>query len=122
MLVTIIKKKSWDREYIKMHFFKILFKCVNNNGQSYYHYYYYYCLLITVLSNVEFLEKDLCFVIIADYFPTFTLKNKIENNSTWDGAFYESEWVEINSNWVILFFKCNTIYQIQYNIKFYMHV
>ena len=28
---------------------------------------------------------------------TFThLKNKIENNSTWEGAFYQSEWVKIN--------------------------
>ena len=31
------------------------------------------------------------------------LKNKIENHSTWEGAFYESEW-EINSSWVIVIF------------------
>ena len=29
------------------------------------------------------------------------LKNKIENNSTWKGAFYQNEWVKIDSNWVI---------------------
>ena len=29
------------------------------------------------------------------------LKNNIENNSIWDGAFYQNEWVEINSSWVI---------------------
>ena len=32
------------------------------------------------------------------------LKNKIENNSTWEGAFYQSEWVKINWSWVILVF------------------
>ena len=32
------------------------------------------------------------------------LKKKIENNSTWVGVFYESEWVEIYSSWVILVF------------------
>ena len=35
---------------------------------------------------------------------TTRLKNKIENNSTWEGDFYQSEWVKINSNWVILVF------------------
>ena len=24
----------------------------------------------------------------------YTLKKKIENNSTWEGAFYQSEWVK----------------------------
>ena len=28
------------------------------------------------------------------------LKDKTENNSTWKGAFYQSEWAKINSNWV----------------------
>ena len=32
------------------------------------------------------------------------LKNKIENNSTWEGAFYQSEWVKINWSWVALVF------------------
>ena len=32
------------------------------------------------------------------------LKNKIENNSTWEGAFYQSEWVKVYSSWVILVF------------------
>ena len=32
------------------------------------------------------------------------LKNTIENNSTWEGAFYQSAWVKINSSWVILVF------------------
>ena len=31
-------------------------------------------------------------------------KSKIENNSTWEGAFYQSEWDEINWSWVILIF------------------
>ena len=38
-------------------------------------------------------------------FSSFTrLKNKIENNSTWEGAFYQSEWVKINWSWVNLLF------------------
>ena len=28
----------------------------------------------------------------------------IENNSTWQGAFYQREWDKINSSWVILVF------------------
>ena len=32
------------------------------------------------------------------------LKKKIENNSTWEDALYQSEWVKINSIWVILIF------------------
>ena len=32
------------------------------------------------------------------------LKNKIDNNSTWEGAFYQSEWVKTNSCWVSLVF------------------
>ena len=32
------------------------------------------------------------------------LKNKIENNSTWEDAFYQSELVKINSSWVIFIF------------------
>ena len=31
-------------------------------------------------------------------------KNKIGNNSTEEGAFYQNEWVKINSSWVISFF------------------
>ena len=35
------------------------------------------------------------------------LKKMIESNSTWEGAFYQSEWVKINSSWVIFFhFMC----------------
>ena len=32
------------------------------------------------------------------------LINKIENNSTWEGAFYQNEWVKINSSWVSFVF------------------
>ena len=32
------------------------------------------------------------------------LKKKIENNSTWESAFYQSEWVKINSSWVTFIF------------------
>ena len=31
-------------------------------------------------------------------------KTKIENDSTWEGAFYASEWAKINSSWVSLVF------------------
>ena len=32
------------------------------------------------------------------------LKKKIENNSTWEDVFYQSEWAKINSSWVIFIF------------------
>ena len=32
------------------------------------------------------------------------LKNKIETNSTWEGAFYVSEWDKINPSWVLFKF------------------
>ena len=32
------------------------------------------------------------------------LKNKIANNSTLEGAFYQIEWVKTNPSWVILIF------------------
>ena len=32
------------------------------------------------------------------------LKNKIENNSICEGSFYQSEWVKINSSWIIFVF------------------
>ena len=36
------------------------------------------------------------------------LKSKIENNSSWEGAFYQSKWAKINWSWVILdfYFMC----------------
>ena len=33
-----------------------------------------------------------------------SLKNKIENDSAWEDAFYQKEWVKTNSSWVILIF------------------
>ena len=32
------------------------------------------------------------------------LKKKIENNSSWEGSFYQSGWVKISSSWDILDF------------------
>ena len=32
----------------------------------------------------------------------YILKIKIENNSTWEGAFFLGEWVKINSSWIIV--------------------
>ena len=43
------------------------------------------------------------FVLQIDKFISL-LKNKIEDNSTWGGAFYKNLWVKINSHWVILVF------------------
>ena len=42
--------------------------------------------------------------VIVTMTNSICLKKKIENNSTWEGAFYQSEWVEINSSWVQTFF------------------
>ena len=32
------------------------------------------------------------------------LKKMIESNSTWEGAFYQSEWVKMNLSWIIPIF------------------
>ena len=34
----------------------------------------------------------------------FVSKNKIEDASIWEDAFYQSEWVKINASWVVLVF------------------
>ena len=52
----------------------------------------------SMLNNREMYEESL------KNGPRTGLKNKIENNSTWGGAFYQSEWVKINSSWVTLVF------------------
>ena len=38
------------------------------------------------------------------------LKNKIGNNSTWEVAFYQSEWVKTNSSSVIFIFSLHVYY------------
>ena len=47
-----------------------------------------------------------CQIILSLSFQEYYthLKNKIGNNSTWEGAFYKSEWVKSNSSWVIFIF------------------
>ena len=51
-----------------------------------------------------------CFMFCINYLytenlgPSKHLKNKIENNSTWEGVFYQIDWVKMNSSWVILVF------------------
>ena len=45
-----------------------------------------------------------CKSIFENVFLVFKirLKKMTGNNSAWEGAFYQSEWVKINSIWVIL--------------------
>ena len=50
------------------------------------------------LESVEVLPK------YVELDKTILNAKKVENNSTWKGAFYQSEWVKINSSWVILIF------------------
>ena len=59
-------------------------------------------LLCDCLLRYVFKTKDRICNNINNLFTC--LKNKIENNWTWEGAFYQSEWVKNNSNWVILVF------------------
>ena len=64
----------------------------------------YFVLTKEVTNNKFCYNKKFC-----DLFLSPCLKNKIENYSTWEGAFYQSEWDKINSNWVLLVFQflCN---------------
>ena len=41
---------------------------------------------------------------IVVYGKAARLKNNTKNNSTWECTFYQSEWAQINSSWVILIF------------------
>ena len=73
------------------------------------------------------------------------LKKNIENNLTWEGAFYQSAWIKTNWSWVTLVFSLHVcccycirivlygsfskywtlfipIYPFILNMKFYMHV
>ena len=64
---------------------------------------------ITQRSSIINLYYDLhhfdeIFICMMKFKLVTRLKNKIENNSTWEGAFYQSEWVKINSKWVFSFF------------------
>ena len=56
------------------------------------HYNIYWCVMHMV-------HKIIIIILLIT-----RLKNKIENNSTWEGAFYQSEWAKINSSWVTLVF------------------
>ena len=48
--------------------------------------------------------RSSCFITCKNRKKKHTLKNKIENNSTREGAFHQSEWAETNSSWVTLAF------------------
>ena len=54
-----------------------------------------------VLKKKQWRMGEYCantfFLILCNKFAR--LKNKIENNSTWEGAFYQSEWVKISSSY-----------------------
>ena len=56
--------------------------------------------LLYICNNI-FTEK--CTLTYYLWFCT-RLKNKVKNKPTWEVAFYQSDWVKINSSWVILFF------------------
>ena len=44
------------------------------------------------------------FLAVIKFWFFTRLKNKFENNLTWEGVFYQSEWVKINLSWVTLVF------------------
>ena len=53
-------------------------------------------LHLIIIIKIKFGERR--------YYIVTSLKNKIENNSTWDGLFYQSKWVKINSSRVFSVF------------------
>ena len=72
-------------------------------------YFIAYKSFVFVSGDIKFSVQRIYKTKTFEYFFTFLyvhthLKNKIENNSTWEGEFYQSEWVKIYSSWVILVF------------------
>ena len=52
---------------------------------------------ICYINNIIFIEE-------AMLRKLYTHKKKTENNASWESAFYQSEWVKMNSSWVIFIF------------------
>ena len=62
-------------------------------------------LLLYIDNCLNFIQMFVLLVILILTLYSYTrLKNKIENTSAWEGALYQSEWVKMNSSWVILIF------------------
>ena len=64
----------------------------------------------TIVSKISYLSWYLKYLkLISDVYFSFLftltcLKNKIENNLTWEKGFYQSEWVKKNSSWIAFIF------------------
>ena len=60
------------------------------------------------ISRLDFLLSDNRIIKLISYlhdsFLVTSLKNKIENNSTWEGAFYQIEWVKFTEVELLSFF------------------
>ena len=59
--------------------------------------------------NFQLIASNILFVLY-NYASVTHLQNKTEKNSSWERAFYESEWVKINSSWIILVFSIHACY------------
>ena len=57
-----------------------------------------------ILLNIH--SREFCFSSgsVSKFYFQCMLKKRFENNSTWEVAFYQNEWVIINSNWFFLDF------------------
>ena len=55
-------------------------------------------------AKFDDIQKDYLIETLIFLADAASLKYKIESNSIWKDAFYQSEWVKFNSRWVIFFF------------------
>ena len=77
----------------------------------------FWCNLLTHLvkkasEGTECFSCDACFVT--------GLKNKIQNDSTWEVAFYQSKWFKINSNELFSFFLFECVAANTFNFFFFI--
>ena len=63
-----------------------------------------YGIFLTNLPNILANGNNRVKMIAKEEVSSTSLKKKIENNSNWEGAFYQSEWDKVNWCWVILDF------------------
>ena len=110
---------NWCFSYIfKKHIYYLLWKNIFCCETLYSKFIFVSCkclykYLLTYSMRILFIRSYVCrfyFMLLRFYASMYfmhwfyTLKNKIENNSTWEVAFHQSEWVKNNSSCVIFCF------------------
>ena len=65
-----------------------------------------YSIILVPITKyiIKYSCENMIYFVFCVILNSSRLKDKFENNSTWEGAFNQSEWVNINSGRVIFIF------------------